>query len=289
VVPTTRLVSRDGLAIRQMEVALSPSVGGWEKATRGPRGDAVEGEVERQHRHPRLAEEAQLPAGGVLGDEAAHPLLAQAALAGHARDLQVGVGRADVRVQAAGRSRDRVDRHGGIWCEPIVGAISLGQLAQPGEGLVDVGRGRIVLRAVAELRTGGAQVRAAGGGPVIALPGRRGARVEIGRPVEVLADQLGADDDLVADDETPAGLAREEKPGQGGQRDREDHAAQEGQHEDAQQGRAEEGEHRRESLRARPIVVSLAAGRPAVTAARSRVVHGRRSPGSDPRQVESQS
>ena len=45
-------------------------------------------EVQFQHVDPRLAQEAELPAFGVLGHQAPQLVLAHAALAGHARDLE---------------------------------------------------------------------------------------------------------------------------------------------------------------------------------------------------------
>jgi hypothetical protein len=62
--------------------------------------------------------------------------------------------------------------------------------------------------------------------------------MKVAWPGEVLADQLRADD-LILDDETPAGLAREQQPAQGGHGQREDDTAEEGQCQDTQDCRAE--------------------------------------------------
>jgi hypothetical protein len=65
------------------------------------RGDLVESKIQRQNGHSRLAEEAELPPARVVSDEAPHGFLADAALAGHARDLEIGVRLTDMRIEPA--------------------------------------------------------------------------------------------------------------------------------------------------------------------------------------------
>ena len=74
--------------------------------------------------------------------------------------------------------------------------------------------------------------------------------MEVARTSEVLTDQLGADDPI-PDDEAPAGLVREKRAGQGGQRQGQDDTRQNGQEEDAEKCRAELLEHRGEGRGAR--------------------------------------
>ena len=97
---------------------------------------------------------------------------------------------------------------------------------------------------------GRAEVGAARGRRIVAAAGGGGTRVEVARPGEVLADQLGSDDPI-PDDQAAAGLSREERAGQDGQREGEDDTGQERQQRDAEKCRAELLEHRGEGLGAR--------------------------------------
>jgi hypothetical protein len=63
----------------------------------------VQGQVQFQHIHARLAEEAVLAAFGVRGYKLANTLCAHAARSGYAGNLHVGRSGTDVRVQAASR------------------------------------------------------------------------------------------------------------------------------------------------------------------------------------------
>ena len=82
----------------------------------------VEGEVELEHVHPGLAEEAEEAAFGVLGDQLEHPVERQAADRGDPVRLDARVGLGDVRVDAGGRGGDRVDRHVGGGQARVVAA-----------------------------------------------------------------------------------------------------------------------------------------------------------------------
>ena len=118
----------------------------------------------------------------LLGDELPNPILRQVPRLGDARHLEQRRFRRDVRIEAAGRGRDEVDRHGRVRVLRLQ--------------LVDV-----ALDAVDQRLAGRAEVRAAGVGGVV---GRRavlvgsfgsGASVADGRPWkylssgEALADQ----------------------------------------------------------------------------------------------------
>src|SRR5436853_3066866 len=71
----------------------------------------IEREIELEHVHPGLAEQAEQSALGVLGDQAAHDALVQLACPGHAADLIEGGRRADVRIEAAARGGDEIHGH----------------------------------------------------------------------------------------------------------------------------------------------------------------------------------
>ena len=71
---------------------------------------SVEGEVELEHVDAGLAEEAERAAVGVVVDQLQDALERDAADLGDAVRLDPGVGLRDVRVDAGGRGRDRVDR-----------------------------------------------------------------------------------------------------------------------------------------------------------------------------------
>ena len=74
--------------------------------------------------------------------------------------------------------------------------------------------------------------------------------MKVARPGEFLADQLGADD-LMPNDQAPAGLVWEERAGQDGQREREDDTGQKRQQRDAEQRRSKLFEHCDDGLGAR--------------------------------------
>ena len=69
------------------------------------RSEVVEGEVELEHVHARLAEEPEVAAVGVVVDEREHLVELEAPLVGHASGLEAGVGDGDVRVEARPRRR----------------------------------------------------------------------------------------------------------------------------------------------------------------------------------------
>ena len=72
-------------------------------------GQSVERQIELEHVHPRLAQEAQPAVLGVGGDQLAHLRLGQVAGGSDAGDLELGCGRADVadRARCPTRSPDR--------------------------------------------------------------------------------------------------------------------------------------------------------------------------------------
>ena len=152
----------------------------------------------------------------------AHLRLGQVAGGGDAGDLELGRGRADVRVEPAARRGDQVDGHRALAA----------QLLDAGLDPVDQGG------------AGRAEVGAAGGRGVVAVgAGGRGARVEVGRAGEVLADQRRADDGAVADQQAAAGLVGEEQAGEAGDGQRIGEAGEHGQAEEHDQGGAELGQH----------------------------------------------
>ena len=60
----------------------------------------IQREIHFQYIHPRLAEEAQLAAAGVLANDLANLILAQTPLAGEARYLEFRCRRRDVWIQS---------------------------------------------------------------------------------------------------------------------------------------------------------------------------------------------
>ena len=96
-------------ALAQHRVGLADAGSGAEVEPKGaarchPRSEAdlsrgVEGEVEREHVHARLAHEAERPVVGLLVDELEHAAERQAALARDPRRLQARVRRRDVGIE----------------------------------------------------------------------------------------------------------------------------------------------------------------------------------------------
>ena len=72
----------------------------------------IQGEVELQDVDPRLAQEPELAAFGMLLDETANGVFGKATCLGHASDLIERGGRADMRVEAAARCGNQIDRDG---------------------------------------------------------------------------------------------------------------------------------------------------------------------------------
>ena len=137
----------------------------------------IQRQIQLEDVDPRLSQEAEIAPLGAVLDDRADAVLGHVAGAGDARGLpERGFGR-QVGIEAAGRGgdqrvRDR-QRRGGVF------------LLEAG----DVGGG-----AVAQLLRGGPEVRARGGGRIVAVvAGRRGAPLDVGRRSEDLADQLRAD------------------------------------------------------------------------------------------------
>src|SRR6266436_5419380 len=131
-----------------------------------------------------LAEEAQKPALDVVGNELANLVFRQIARLGHPRDLEIGAGRGDVRVEAAGRTRHQIDRYrlavvglqlGDIACHPV------DQRLRGGAKIRGIGIRRVIGRRNGLARTVGS---VDGGQPAM----------EIFVADEVLADQLRTND-----------------------------------------------------------------------------------------------
>ena len=71
----------------------------------------VERQIERQHVHARLAEQAEEAALGVLADELAHAIFRHVARLRNTRHLEQRGLRRDVRIEAAARRRHQIDRN----------------------------------------------------------------------------------------------------------------------------------------------------------------------------------
>ena len=79
----------------------------------------VKGQVQLEHVHPRLAQDSPVAGPSVCSATRARTVVRrQAPRPGHPRHLVLGRRRADVRVEAAGRGGDQVDRH-----RPVVAGI----------------------------------------------------------------------------------------------------------------------------------------------------------------------
>jgi hypothetical protein len=152
----------------------------WSASSRGPtRGrHAVERDVEQEHVHPRVAQQAELAPLGVPAHQRAHLLRAHPPGPGHPRDLELGIGRGDVRVEPGARRGDHVGRD-----LSALGAVLLDHML---DASGDQGIG--------QLGVGGAFVGAGRGGGVIARTRGRRPRVEVFRPGERLSDQFTSDD-----------------------------------------------------------------------------------------------
>ena len=168
----------------------------------------VEREVQQQHVDHRFAEDAELAALGVRVHQLPHVVLAQRPLARHARHLERGRRRADVRIEPG--------------CPSVVTrSIGTGDARILGLEPRDVGRDP-----VDQLLVGRTEVRSRRGPGVVAAAGRRRPRVEVARRGERLADDARADDLAVALDQLAVGLVREQHLRQAGDDERIDEAQQ---------------------------------------------------------------
>ena len=199
------------------------------------RAAGVQRQVQPQHMHPRLADEAQQRLLGVPLDQCAHFGFRQAAHAGHAGRLVVGRGAADVRVQPAGRGGDQVHRHR--------------------RGVARVGgaqRRDARLHRVGQRRVRRPQVGAGGVGGVVGhRRGRRRAAPEVLRVAEGLADQLGADHLAALGDQAAVGAGREGHLRDAGHGQRVDQTGEDRQRQEEHQGGSQLRVHLR-SPQARP-------------------------------------
>ena len=111
-----------------------------------------------------------------------HLLFGHAALTRHSRHLQVGVRRADVRVQAAGGAGHRVGRNAARRRQAVLLPVGRRQVLDAVEvaGIV-LAVGQFLVDAVYELVARRPEVRPAGVGGVIAAARRRRARMEVAR------------------------------------------------------------------------------------------------------------
>jgi hypothetical protein len=114
----------------------------------------IKSQVEQKHGHPGLSKDSELSAAGVFGHKPAYHIFAELASTRHPPYLQGRVLRADVRVQAASRSRHSVNWNLRVGRQAIALAVFLGQFSHPGERFIHVGCGGIVLRPLQELGAG---------------------------------------------------------------------------------------------------------------------------------------
>ena len=106
------------------------------------------------------------------GHERAHLRLRQAPGVGHARNLQSGVGRADVRIEAATRAGHGVGRHRSIGGEPVLLPVGRGQVLHAVEiPRVVAAVEELLVDPVDQLVAGPPEVRSPGRGRVIAPSG----------------------------------------------------------------------------------------------------------------------
>ena len=85
--------------------------------------ELIEREVEAEDVDAGIAEDTQIRPFGVLPDKCAHLIERNAARFCHARDLQLGIARTDVRVEAAARGSYGIGGHGIVRAQAIFRAI----------------------------------------------------------------------------------------------------------------------------------------------------------------------
>ena len=136
-----------------------------------------------------------MAAGYVLIDELVDAVFAEVAGFGNAGNLEEGGIGGDVGIETRGGGGDQVDRDG------LAGIL--------GGQLIDV-----ALDPRYESLVGLGQVRATGGGGVIAVARRRGPGMEVLVGGEALGDQLGADDRAILElDEASRSFVRKDHSG----------------------------------------------------------------------------
>jgi hypothetical protein len=110
----------------------------------------IEREVELEDVDARLTKDAELPSGGVGINETPDIRLRDAALTGHTRNLEVGCGRRDMRIDPGGRRRHKINGHRGVRillaCGLDVGRDGVDQLPVGGPELAACRISRVVAR-----------------------------------------------------------------------------------------------------------------------------------------------
>ncbi len=194
---------------------------------------SLEREVEPQDVHAGLADEAQGAALGVLLDQFLDRGHGQVVLHGDPVDLEFGVGRGDVGVQAGAGGGDGVRGHlgrlDGVAGHGVV-------LHHGGLGLLDLPEQHLAVR--------GEVGRAGDGQPVpgvdrVLPEAVRGAWLEVPEAVALLADQGRAGDLAVGLDLRAVRLVVEESLGDAGDDERVEDAGQQGQCQEGPQARSE--------------------------------------------------
>src|SRR5205085_664315 len=143
---------------------------------------------------PGLAEEAELPALNMLGQNGGDLRLRNATRGGDARHLQSRVRRRDVRIESRGRRGDHVR-----WNLPLYRAIDLD------DALHGLGNHR-----VGELGVRGAFVRTTRRGRIVAAARRGRARMEVFWACERLTDQCAAHHTPIYSHQRAVGLSWKE-------------------------------------------------------------------------------
>src|SRR5262245_10728267 len=83
----------------------------------------VEREIQLQNIDPRVTEDAEITATGVLLDELANFVLAQRTSFSNARDLELGIAQADLRIESATRRGNCIRWHRLGIAQAVFGAI----------------------------------------------------------------------------------------------------------------------------------------------------------------------
>src|SRR6185312_8225537 len=164
----------------------------------------VKRQVELQYIDSGLPDEAHKGSLSVVVDKGAYGFGACAPRPRHASDFKPGRRRTDVGVEAARRGGHGVSGHLHVCREAVL-------LAKGGDAIPDAidvpSWVRRIMHAVDEERARRPEVRAAGGTRVVVSRG--GARVEVLRLREFLADQAGTDWPPVDGDDAPVRLPME--------------------------------------------------------------------------------
>src|SRR5713101_5224804 len=171
--------------------------------------DGIHVQIQFEHIDAWLAQNAELSAQGVFGDEGANLCFIHVALAGHARNLEFRCGGRNLRVQAGTGGSHQIDRDWRVWILRL-------------EFLY------VAFHSVQQSSIRGAQIGAAACGGIVSASCCRRPRMKIARASKSLSDDSRPYHSAIPLDELPIRAAMKQNLREAGDCERIYHAEDQG-------------------------------------------------------------